>query len=411
MNQTLSEQILSHAAGHQVYVGDLAVVEVNRVMTIDSIAPEVIKVLENQLKVHSIPYPERCAIFIDHVAPAANLATAEGQIKTRQFAQSQGIKAFYDSGCGICHQLMVEKLLVEPGMVAVGSDSHSTTYGAVAAFGTGMGTTDIALAFATGRTWLRVPETIRIDFVGELGPMVDAKDVVLYLLNRNRADGFTYKAVEFHGAENLSLSSRMTLCSMTTEMGAKAGIVVPDALTRSLRHVPEWLAIQDGANYADRFTVNLSEIRSLVALPPHVDNIAAASAQDDVHIDQVYLGTCTNGRLQDLKAAAEILKGHHIAPGVRMIVVPASHQVLQDAVTDGTLSILLQAGATVGTPGCGACIGRHMGVLGAGEACLTTGNRNFSGRMGSPNARIYLGSPQVAAATALRGVITDPQDV
>ncbi len=411
MTQTLSEQILSHAAGYTVTASELAVVEVGRAMTIDSIAPEVIEVLENQLNVHKLPYPERCAIFIDHVAPASNLATAEGQIKARKFAQSQGIEAFYDSGSGICHQLMIEKQLVQPGMVAVGSDSHSTTYGAISAFGTGMGTTDIALAFASGRTWLRVPETIRVDLVGELSPMVDAKDIVLYLLNRNRADGFTYKTVEFHGAENLSLSSRMTLCSMTTEMGAKAGMVPPDALTRSISLIPEWLSVQHGASYVDRFTVDLSDIEPLVALPPHVDNIAAASSLDTIAIDQVYLGTCTNGRLQDLHRAAEILQGKHIAPGVRMIVVPASHQVLQDAVADGTLSILLEAGATLGTPGCGACIGRHMGVLGAGEACLTTGNRNFSGRMGSPDAKIYIGSPQVAAATALRGVITDPQDL
>ena len=257
MAQTLSEQILSQAAGHQVNAGELAVVELGHVMTIDSIAPEVIEVLENQLHVHQIPYPERCTIFIDHVAPASNLATAEGQVKTRKFARAQGIQSFYDSGSGICHQLMIEKQLVQPGMVAIGSDSHSTTYGAMAAFGTGMGTTDIALAFATGRTWLRVPETIRIDLVGDLPRWVDAKDIVLYLLNRNRADGFTYKAVEFHGAENLSLSSRMTLCSMTTEMGAKAGIIPPDALTRSLASVPDWLTVQDNAQYIDRFTVNL----------------------------------------------------------------------------------------------------------------------------------------------------------
>lgn len=411
MTQTISEQILSYAAGQSVKAGDLAVVEVGSVMTIDSIAPEVIEVLENQLNVAHIPYPERCAIFIDHVAPASNLATAEGQIKARKFAKAQGIEAFYDSGCGICHQLMIEEKLVQPGMVALGSDSHSTTYGAISAFGTGMGTTDIALAFATGRTWLRVPETVRVDFVGELPGMVDAKDIVLTLLQRNRADGFTYQAVEFHGAEKLTLSSRMTLCSMTTEMGAKAGIVPPDDLTRSVSTVPEWLTVQDNAHYVDRVTINLSEIQPLIAVPPHVDNIIPASKLENITIDQVFLGTCTNGRLQDLHAAADILKGKHIAPGVRMIVVPASHQVLQDAVADGTLSTLLEAGATVGTPGCGACIGRHMGVLGSGEACLTTGNRNFSGRMGSPGANIYLGSPQVAAATALRGVITDPQDI
>ncbi|MBN1935471.1 MAG: 3-isopropylmalate dehydratase large subunit, partial [Anaerolineae bacterium] len=382
-----------------------------RAMTIDSIAPEVIDVLRDQLHVDRLPHPERCAIFVDHVAPASNLATAEGQVRARRFAAEQGIDAFYDVGCGICHQLMVEEKLVQPGMVAVGSDSHSTTYGAIAAFGTGMGTTDIALAFATGRTWLRVPETVRVDLIGQLAAQVDAKDVVLHLLGRLQADGFTYQAVEFHGAQDLSLASRMTLCSMTTELGAKAGLVPPDALTRSHASVPEWLMVQEGATYYDRLTVNLSEIEPLVACPPRVDDVRPARELGAVKVDQVLLGTCTNGRLQDLRAAAGILRGQRVAPGVRMIVIPASHRVLQDAVEDGTLSTLLAAGATVGTPGCGPCIGRHLGVIGAGEVCFSTSNRNFSGRMGSPQAHIYLGSPQVAAATALTGHITDPRDV
>ena len=410
MAQTLSEQILSHAAGREVRAGELAVVDVGRVMTIDSIAPEVIDVLQGQLGIARIPHPERTALFIDHVAPASNLATAEGQIRARRFVREQGVDAFYDVGSGICHQLMIEEDLVLPGTVAVGSDSHSTTYGAIAAFGTGMGTTDIALAFATGRTWLRVPETVRVDLTGTLPPQVDAKDVVLHLLSRVKADGFTYRAVEFHGAAAFSLASRMTLCSMTTEMGAKAGIVPPDDLTRRYAPVPDWLRVEDDAVYLDRLTVDLSGVEPLVACPPRVDAVVPAGTLGDVRVDQVFLGTCTNGRLQDLRAAADILRGRHIADGVRMIVVPASSTVLQDAIADGTLSALLAAGATVGTPGCGACIGRHMGVLGAGEVCLSTSNRNFSGRMGSPEARIYLGSPQVAAATALRGVITDPRE-
>lgn len=410
MAQTLSEQILSHAAGREVYAGDLAVVRVDRAMTIDSIAPEVIDVLSKQLHVERLPYPERCAVFVDHVAPASNLATAEGQIRARRFVAEQGIRAFYDVGKGICHQLMIEEKLVLPGMVAVGSDSHSTTYGAIAAFGTGMGTTDIALAFATGHTWMRVPETVRIDLIGTLAPYVDAKDVILHLLSRLQADGFTYQAVEFHGAQQFSLASRMTLCSMTTELGAKAGIVPPDELTRRHAPVPDWLTVQEGANYLDRLTVDLSAIEPLVACPPHVDDVRPARELGSVRVDQVLIGTCTNGRLQDLQAAAEILKGKRIADHVRMIVIPASHRVLQDAVADGTLGTLLAAGATVGTPGCGPCIGRHMGVLGAGEVCFSTSNRNFAGRMGSPQAKIYLGSPQVAAATALRGYIADPRE-
>jgi methanogen homoaconitase large subunit len=411
MVQTLSEQILSHAAGRPVRAGELAVVEVGRAMTIDSIAPEVIDVLHDQLGIAQIPYPERCAIFIDHVAPASNLATAQAQVRARHFAREQGITAFYDAGQGICHQLMVQKHLVAPGTVAIGSDSHSTTYGAIAAFGTGMGSTDVALAFATGRTWLRVPETIRVDLTGTLSPSVDAKDVVLHLLSRVRADGFTYQAVEFHGAQALSLASRMTLCSMTTEMGAKAGIIPPDDLTRSYGPVPEWLRVESGADYEEVIHVALDEIDPLVACPPAVDNVVPARDLASVHVDQVFLGTCTNGRLQDLVAAAELLRGRKIAPGVRMIVIPASHAILQAATEDGTLATLLAAGATIGTPGCGPCIGRHMGVIGSGEVCLSTGNRNFTGRMGAPDAEIYLASPQVAAATALRGVITDPREI
>ncbi|MGC9347201.1 MAG: 3-isopropylmalate dehydratase large subunit [Anaerolineae bacterium] len=411
MAQTLSEQILSHASGREVRAGELTVVEVDRAMTVDSIAPEVIDVLRDELHIAKVPYPERCAIFVDHVAPAANLATAEGQIRARHFAREQSIEAFYDAGRGICHQLMIEEHLVTPGTVALGSDSHSTTYGAISAFGTGMGTTDVALAFATGRTWLRVPETVRVDLTGDLPDGVDAKDVVLHLLGVVGADGFTYQAVEFHGAGAFSLGSRMTLCSMTTEMGAKAGLVPPDDLTGDYAPVPDWLGLQSGAAYVRSIEVNLSEIEPLVACPPRVDDVAPPSCLEEVVVDQVFIGTCTNGRLQDLQAAAGVLQGRPIASGVRMIVIPASHTVLQQATEDGTLAQLLASGATIGPPGCGPCIGRHLGVLGSGEVCLSTGNRNFAGRMGAPDARIYLASPQVAAATALRGVISDPRDV
>lgn len=410
MPQTLSEQILSHAAGREAYAGDLVVVEVSRAMTIDSIAPEVISVLREQLGVTRLPHPERCAIFIDHVAPASNLPTADAQVLARRFAQEQGIRAFYDAGCGVCHQLMVEENLVRPGEVAVGSDSHSTTYGAVAAFGTGMGSTDVALAFATGRTWLRVPETVRVDLVGSLPSYADAKDVSLHLLGRVGADGFTYRAVEFHHAASLSLASRQTLSSMTTEMGAKVGLVAPDEVTRAYAPVPDWLTVQAGATYLDRLTVNLAEIEPLAARPPRVDDVVTVGELGDVRVDQVFIGTCTNGRLQDLHAAADILRGRHIAAHVRLIVIPASRQVMLEAAQDGTLADLVAAGATVGPAGCGPCIGRHLGVLGAGEVCLSTSNRNFAGRMGSPQAQIYLGSPQTAAATALRGYITDPRE-
>jgi methanogen homoaconitase large subunit len=274
-----------------------------------------------------------------------------------------------------------------------------------------MGTTDIALAFATGRTWMRVPETVRVDLSGQLAERVDAKDIALELLRRVRADGFAYCAVEFHNMEGLSLASRTTLSSMTTEMGAKAGLAVPDKTTRAYAEVPDWLAVEENASYLDRYSVNVSTIEPLVARPPRVDDVVPAGELGDVRVDQVFLGTCTNGRLQDMRAAAEILRGMQVADGVRLIVIPASRKALQDALADGTLGILLDAGATIGPPGCGPCIGRHLGVLGAGEVCFSTSNRNFSGRMGSPQAQIYLGSPQTAAATALRGTITDPRKV
>jgi methanogen homoaconitase large subunit len=274
-----------------------------------------------------------------------------------------------------------------------------------------MGTTDVALAFATGRTWMRVPETVRIDLTGQLPSQVDAKDLALHLLGAVGADGFTYRAVEFHGVSTLSISSRMTLSSMTTEMGAKVGLSEPDARTRAFASVPDWLSVQEGASYLDRFSVDLGTIEPLVARPPRVDDVVPARSLGDVTVDQVFLGTCTNGRLQDLRAAADILSGKAIADRVRLLVVPASRSVMRDALADGTLAALIDAGAMVGPPGCGPCIGRHLGVLGAGEVCFSTSNRNFSGRMGSPGAEIYLGSPQTAAATALRGQITDPRDV
>jgi len=411
MAQTLAEKIISQASGHKVYAGALAVVPVSMAMSIDSIAPNVIKILTEDLGAASVHGPKRIALFVDHVAPACNVSTADGQVEIRRFVKDQGIEHFFDVGRGICHQLMIEEGLVRPGEIAVGSDSHSTLYGAIGCFGTGMGATDIALAFATGKTWLKVPQTIRVQLRGALPEGVMAKDLALKLIGQLGVDGATYQAVEFHGAETLSLASRMSLCSMTTEMGAKAGMVVPDELTRGLYDVPEWCYPDQDATYIREIEVDLSSLEPQVACPHSVDHVAPISELEPVRVDQVFIGTCTNGRLEDLHMAAQILTGRRIAPGVRMLIIPASHRVLRDSIDDGSMAALLEAGATLGTPGCGCCIGRHMGVLGAGEVCLSTGNRNFQGRMGSPEARIYLGSPAVAAATALTGRITDPRAV
>jgi methanogen homoaconitase large subunit len=409
--QTLSEQILSHAAGRRVMAGDLVIVPVDRCMTHDSLTPEIIDALTNILGVNRVHDPEHVAVVMDHVAPAASVQTANAQMRTRRWVAEQGITHFYDVGAGVCHQVLIEEGLVQPGQVAIGSDSHATSYGSIGAFGTGMGTGDLALALASGRTWLRVPETIRVNITGQFRPYVSPKDISLYLCGLLGLDGATYQAVEFHGIEWLSIDGREVLAGMSTEIGAKTGIVPPSGEVLSRYAVPEWLSVQPGATYSRTVVVDLDTLPSLVAVPPEVDHITPARELGHVKVDQVFVGTCTNGRTEDLRALAGLLKGSKIAAGVRLLVIPASHRILQAAVEDGTLTTLLAAGATVGTPGCGPCIGRHMGVIGAGEVCLSTANRNFRGRMGDPDGLIYLGSPEVAAATALRGYISDPSEI
>ncbi|RRR69315.1 MAG: 3-isopropylmalate dehydratase large subunit [Candidatus Viridilinea halotolerans] len=406
--QTLSEQILSRAAGRTVSAGDVVTVNVDLVMMHDSLSPSIIRVLHEELGAERVWDAERVAVVIDHVAPAASVQTAEKQADVRRWARAQGITHFFDVGRGISHPVLVEEGIARPGMVIVGSDSHSTAYGCVAAFGSGMGTTDIALAAATGRTWFRVPETVVVRAHGSFRPGVSAKDLGLYAARQLRADGATYAAVEWHGVEQLTVMERMTLATLSIEVGAKAGLVPPTGLSQP---VPEWLRVEEGASYSRVVQVDLATLEPQVAAPHTVDNVTDLSALGRVAVDVVYLGTCTNGHYEDMAAAARILKGRRLAPGMRMLVVPASAQALQRASEDGTLSTLLAAGATIGTPGCGACIGRHMGVLAPGETCLFTGNRNFRGRMGSPEANIYLASPEVAAATALTGYLTHPQDV
>jgi len=406
MTQTLVEQIISHAAGRPVHAGELVAVPVDVAMAVDSIAPNVIRVMREQLGVRSVFDPERVAIVIDHVSPPSTVAVAEAQAELRRFAAEQGIRHFFDVGRGICHQVLIEERLAAPGRILVGSDSHSTSYGAVGALGTGMGASDVALIWATGHTWLRVPETIRVDVRGQFRPGVESKDLALALARRIGADGATYRALEFHGLEGFTLSQRFTLCSLAVEMGAKAGIVFPSGEVGARFPAPDWLAPSPDATYARRLTVNLEGLGAQVAVPHRVDQVVDLADLGRVEVDVVFLGSCTNGRLEDLRTAARILRGHRVAPGVRLLVCPASSQVLQAAAADGTLTTLLQAGAVLETPGCGPCLGRHLGVLASGETCLSTANRNFRGRMGSPEAHIYLASPAVAAATALAGYIT-----
>lgn len=408
MGQTLSEQILSHKAGRPVHAGELVVVTPDVAMGHDSLTPGIIQIMQEQLGVARVHDPAQIVLVLDHVAPASTVGVANNQNSVRRFAREQGVRLF-EVGRGICHQVLVEEQIAAPGRLVLGSDSHSTSYGAVAAFGAGMGSTDIALIWATGQTWLRVPETLRVRVHGHFRPAVTAKDLALRLCRDLTIDGATYMAVEYHGLAWLPLPDRQTLASMAIELGAKAGIFPPDDVLAQRFAVPDWLALDAAATYARTLDIDLATLEPQVAVPHSVDAVVDLSALDGQRVDVVFLGTCTNGRYEDLRAAADVLGGRPIADGVRLIVTPASRRELERAAADGTLGSLLASGATLTTPGCGACMGRHQGTLGDGDICLSTGNRNFRGRMGAPTSQIYLASPAVAAATALTGRISDPR--
>ncbi len=417
MGQTLAEQILSHAAGRPVSAGENVVARIDLAMMHDSISPGIIKILHQELGADQVWDRDRVAVVVDHVAPAATIQNAEHQLALRRWVRHQQITHFFDVGRGISHPVLVEEGLARPGMLIIGSDSHSTAYGAVGAFGTGMGATDMALALATGQTWLRVPETLRIQARGRFRTGVGAKDLGLRVARLVGADGATYQSVEWHGVEELSVGERMTLATLSIEIGGKAGIIPPtgpgweEHARRRGIEAPSWLRVEEGARYNRVVEVDLDTLEPQISVPHFVDNVCDLSELGRVEVDVVYIGTCTNGHANDMAAAARILKGRKVARGVRLLVVPASSEALQQATRDGALATLLEAGAAIGTPGCGACIGRHMGVLAPGEVCLFTGNRNFRGRMGSPEAQIYLASPEVAAATAVLGYIAHPAEV
>ncbi len=401
---TLAERILSVKSGMPVVAGDIVIVEVDQVMMVDSIAPDVIEIIENELD-GEIRKPEKISIVIDHVAPASNIEVANAQKKTREYARENNIRLF-DVGRGICHQILIEEKLALPGSIVLGSDSHSTTYGAIAAFGTGMGATDIAMAASSGKTWLRVPESIKLEFKGYLSDGVYAKDVALEVIRRLHADGATYAAIEYHGLEAFSISQRMTIANLAVEAGAKVGLVAPDAALFSKYDVPEWLLVDEKAKYKKTIEINLSELEPVLAFPHAVDNVHSYNSIAKNEINQVFIGSCTNGRLDDLQIVADLLKGKKVAENTRLLVIPASSRVLEEAVADGTFATLLAAGAVFATPGCGPCMGRHMGILAAGERCVSTSNRNFLGRMGSPEAEIFLASPALAARVALAGELS-----
>lgn len=402
--QTISEKIISAHCNRAVYAGELAVVHVDGIMASDTTAPFAIKAFREMGGTH-VWDPSKCALVIDHASPAPNERIGNLHKMMRDFANEQGIK-LYDVGEGICHQLMVEHRHVRPGDIFVGADSHSCLYGALNAFGTGVGSTDLAAVMLTGKIWLKVPQTIKVTFNGRLAPGVSAKDLILFLAGQLTIDGATYQSIEFHGEaiQQLSLSGRMTMANMGIEMGAKAAIFSPLGLKLPYDWTPTFA--DEGATYARELAFDVSALRPQIALPHSPDNIHGIDHALGTPIQYAFIGTCVNGRLEDLHVAANILKDKQLATGVRLLIAPASKQVFLDALKDGTVQILTEAGATFITSGCGPCVGSHLGVPGDGETVISAANRNFKGRMGNPNAQVYLGSPATVAASALKGVIT-----
>jgi 3-isopropylmalate/(R)-2-methylmalate dehydratase large subunit len=416
MGKTLAEKILSDKSGSEAKAGDIVIATVDLSFVQDTTGPLTIRQFQAS-GTDSLANPQRTAIFIDHAAPSPNANLSNDHILLRDFARQHGC-IISDAGDGVCHQIVVERY-ARPGDVIVGSDSHTVTAGGLGAFATGMGSSDVAVAFGLGRTWFRVPETFKVEVSGGFPKGVYPKDLILHLIGQIGADGATYKALEFSGdtIKKMSMSGRFTIANMVVEAGAKVGLFPSDEMTQGYLKAEgrgnEYQAIAADADavYEKIIKINVSTLEPTVARPHTVDNTAPARELKGTRIQQVVIGTCTNGRLEDMAVVAGILKGKKPAPTVRLIVAPASRQVLLEAIEMGYIKAFIEAGAIILPPGCGPCLGLHQGVLGDGEACLSTANRNFEGRMGNPKSSIYLGSPATAAATALTGEITDPREV
>ena len=415
MGKTIAEKILSEHAGKDVKSGDLIIARVDVAMVQDGTGPLAVEAF-NRMKLKALANPERSILFIDHAAPSPRKELSNAHKILREFADKYGA-VLSEVGEGICHQRLVEDF-VKPGDVVVGADSHTCTSGALGAFATGMGSTDVAIAFGLGKVWMKVPETHRFVLKGKMPGGVFAKDLILYIIGMIGADGATYKAMEFEGEviENMSMESRFTLTNMAVEAGAKTGLIATDETTRAYlrerNRESDFREIKPDpdAVYEKTYEIDVSGIEPQVSCPHTVDNTRPISEAKGVKIDQVYIGTCTNGRIEDLRIAAEILRGKKVAKGVRLIVIPASRNVYLKALKEGILEVFVEAGGAVLSPGCGPCVGIHQGVLADGEKVLSTQNRNFKGRMGNPNAFIYLASPATAAATAIKGEIADPRE-
>ncbi|MCD6126970.1 MAG: 3-isopropylmalate dehydratase large subunit [Methanomicrobia archaeon] len=410
---TIAKAILGKKAGKRVEVNEIIEVEPDILMTHENTAA--ISKKFYSLGVKKVWDPEKIVIPIDHCVPAANEKYAANHKLIREFVKEQNIKYFYDIKEGICHQVLPEKGHVLPGYLILGSDSHTTTYGAFGAFSAGIGRSEAASIMATGKLWLKVPESMKITVNGKLRKGVYAKDIILHIIGDIKADGANYMSVEFYGdtIDNLSVAGRMVLSNMSAEMGAKAGIVQCDKKTE------EWLRsrvsreIRPVKPLDDEYEITLEysaeEITPKVACPHTVDNVKDVS-DVDTEIDQALIGTCTNGRIEDLREAAKILKGKKVHKNVRLLILPASREVYAEALDQGIISELVRAGGIILNPNCGPCLGAHEGILAPGEVCISTANRNFKGRMGCKEAFVYLASPATVAASAITGKITDPRE-
>jgi len=415
---TLVEKILTeHSDNKEVSPGEFINVRVDMVLSNDITAPIAIREFK-RLGVKHVFDPNKVVMVPDHFVPNKDIASAEQAKLMREFAYEQGIIYFELGEMGIEHVLLPEQGLVLPGEVVIGADSHTCTYGALGAFATGMGSTDIAVAMATGDIWMKVPPTIRLLYHGEPGEWVGGKDLILHTIGDIGVDGALYSAMEFTGEaiEALSMDGRFTMANMAIEAGAKAGIFSVDNKTQlyvKSRVERPYLVYEpdNGAGYAKIIEYDVSGMEPQVALPHSPANVKPVSQVENIEINQVVIGSCTNGRIEDMRIAAQILKGRQVHAGVRCIIIPGSQQVYLDALVEGMLGVFIRAGAVVSTPTCGPCLGGHMGVLADGERCISTTNRNFVGRMGSTKSEVYLANPAVAAASAVAGKIASPEEV
>ena len=419
MGMTMTQKILAaHAGLSSVEAGQLIEADLDLVLGNDITTPVAIHEID-KMKTNGVFHKDKIALVMDHFVPNKDIKSAEHTKLVREFAGKNGITNYFDVGdMGIEHALLPEKGLVIAGDAVIGADSHTCTYGALGAFSTGVGSTDMAAGMATGKAWFKVPSAIKVELIGKPAPFISGKDVILYLIGRIGVDGALYQSLEFvgDGLQYMSMDDRFTIANMAIEAGAKNGVFPVDDLTldyikeRSTRQPKVYEADPD-AEYTRTITINLSTLRPTVAYPHLPENTHPVEDARNIKIDQVVIGSCTNGRISDLRVAAEIMKGKHVAKNVRVIVIPATQKIYLEAMEAGYLRTFIEAGAVVSTPTCGPCLGGYMGILASGEKCVSTTNRNFIGRMGAIDSEIYLASPAVAAASALTGFITDPSEI